>query len=161
MAALLSWVLAVPVHAAGIYQLGVSEQAEKGANWLVEYTYEDLTATTTNATVQTLTDFAIKAKMGIELVGVVLNTAFDTANTNFTGSLTLTIGDGTDADLFLESMELASDGTEVFLKLAASGMKVYTADDTIDFALTQSANEAATDNTSGKLRAYFRVWDVR
>jgi hypothetical protein len=45
-----------------------------------------------------------------------LVTAFDTANTNYTGSLALIVGDGSDTDLFLASTELASDGTEVFVK---------------------------------------------
>jgi hypothetical protein len=42
--------------------------------------------------------------------------AFDTGNTNYTGSLSLKVGDGSTTDLYLTSTELASDGTEVWLK---------------------------------------------
>jgi hypothetical protein len=47
-----------------------------------------------------------------------LNTAFDTANTNYVGSVALTVGDGSTANLFLASTELASDGSEVYFKFA-------------------------------------------
>jgi hypothetical protein len=49
-----------------------------------------------------------------------LRTAFDTENTNYTGSVLVTVGDGADADLYLTSTELASDGTEVWLKYGRS-----------------------------------------
>jgi hypothetical protein len=59
---------------------------------------------------------AIAAKTSVECVGMLLDQAFDTANTNYTGSLALKVGDGSDDDLFLTSTELASDGTEVWVK---------------------------------------------
>ena len=49
-----------------------------------------------------------------------LEEAFDTGNTNYTGSVLLTVGDTDDDDRFLTSTELASDGTEVFLKFGRS-----------------------------------------
>jgi hypothetical protein len=155
------------------------EQAKTGAIRVYEVDEADLTTTTTN-TAQTLT-VSVPAKAAVQFVMMELETAFDTGNTNYTGSLAVKVGDGTDDDLFLTSTELASDGTEVFKKYApvttvtatatgpqstnmtvtvtsvAMGEKVYTAADTLDFVFTPNANEAVADNTSGKVRFYFKV----
>lgn len=86
-----------------------------GATHVYTVTHEDLTTTDTN-TAQTLT-WNVPANTGVELIGMVLNQAFDTNNgTNITGSLSVKVGDGNDDDRFLTSTELASDGTEVFVK---------------------------------------------
>ena len=114
----MSLVLAV-VTVAGAVQfqpLSVPEAAWLGATHKAIITEADLTTATTN-TAQALTN-AIPAGTAVECVGMRLVTAFDTANTNYTGSLALIVGDGSDTDLFLASTELASDGTEVFVKYA-------------------------------------------
>jgi hypothetical protein len=170
---------AVFVQAAQWRVLDSAEQAKTGANRMYEVSYSDLTTTTTN-TAQTLT-VAVPAKAAVQFMMMELETAFDTGNTNYTGSLAVTVGDGTDADLFLTSTELASDGTEVWKKFApvttvtatatgpqstnmtvtvasvAMGQKVYTAADTLDFVFTPNAEEAVSANTSGKVRFYFNV----
>ena len=119
------------VYAASITPMPTGEQALRGANWVVEHTYTDLTGTTTNGTAQTIT-VSVKAKQGVELIAVQLLDAFDTVNTNFTGSVTLIVGDGTDANLYLESMELASDGTEVWLKMGRANSATITPSVTLD-----------------------------
>ena len=86
-----------------------------GATHMVLLSKSDFTDTNVN-TAQSFTNFTAGAKKGVELVAMVLETAYDTGNTNFTGSVLLTVGDADDADRFLTSTELASDGTEVFLK---------------------------------------------
>lgn len=85
-----------------------------GATHMLEINYGDLTISSTN-TAQVFTN-ALTAGTGFEVIGAVLDTAFDTASTSLTSSLTLQIGTPADADQFLESMELAGDGTEVFAK---------------------------------------------
>jgi len=98
--------------------LSALEAADTGANRVLIVDYADLTTTTTN-TAQTLT-VSIPAKAAVRFVGMELVTAFDTANTNYTGSLAVIVGDGADDNLFLTSTELASDGTEVWAKFSAS-----------------------------------------
>lgn len=143
-----------------------------GATHVVEIDYQDLTTTTTN-TAQTLT-VAVLAKQAVEVVASVLETAFVDTATNGNNTLTLTVGDGTDADLYLASQELASDGTEVWLKYGRNvwnsgsatnvtlsyGQKVYTAADTIDFAITPHSNYAVSAMDAGKVRVYLRVLDA-
>lgn len=88
-----------------------------GATHFARLTKADFTDTNVN-TAQSFTNFAVGAKQGVEFIAMVLEEAFDTGNTNYTGSCLLTVGDTDDADRFLTSTELASDGTEVFLKFA-------------------------------------------
>jgi len=141
--------------------------ANGGATRVLTVDYADLTTAATN-TAQTLT-VAIPAKCAVRLTAMVLDAAFDTANTNYTGSLAVTVGDGSDVDLYLTSTELASDGTEVWKKFGntawnsgtatnvtfAYGSKVYTAADTLDFIFTPNAEEAVSANTSGAMKFYF------
>lgn len=102
---------------ADVRLLSLNEGAPKGATHCVKITHADLTATGTNGTAQTITNlFAVAAKQGVECVAAVLKTPFTYSTTNGLSSVTLEVGDGTDADLFLKSMELCSHGTEVFLK---------------------------------------------
>lgn len=98
---------AVPV------QTGV---AVGGATHELRLTYADLTDTNAT-TAQTIQGFSVAANQLVTLVAMQLVTPFDTglggADTN---SLLLEVGDGTDADLFLASTQVASDGTEVYWK---------------------------------------------
>lgn len=118
--------VSVIVFLAGLVQVGSAAQwrplgvegaaLEGGATHVLTLDYTDLaTGTDTNTAVVLTNIVEFAAKTGAELLYMKLNTAFDTANTNFTGSTLLEVGDSADADLFLTSTELASDGTEVFL----------------------------------------------
>lgn len=135
--------LAVGAFAADIRGrvLGVEEMAAKRANYCFEVKYSDFAETSTN-TAETLT-FAVSAKESVRFVSMELATAFDTADTNYTGSLAVTVGDGTDADLFLTSTELASDGTEVFFKYDAGYSSTMTL--TTEELITEVGS--AADNT--------------
>ena len=130
----------LPLAARGqsIYPLPAETKADIGANYLAVIKYSDLAASTSTNTALVLTNFAVAAKTQVEVVLAKLVTAFTTGNTNFTGSVALTVGDGTDADLFLTSTELASDGTEVWLKSGAREVQTL--------ALT-TASVAATNGT--------------
>lgn len=113
--AVVGW-LAQAAGAVTVWPATEQERAAYGATWVIEFTYGDLTTTETN-TAQTFTNvFPLVAKMGVECRAAVLATAFDSGNTNYTTSLALKVGDSSDDDLFLSSTELASDGTEVYLK---------------------------------------------
>ena len=111
----------VPVYASGVYPLPTAGKADIGANYLVVITHEDLTTSTTN-TAQTLTNaLPVKAKQSVELVACMLKTAFSDDATNAFNGLTVTVGDGTDADLFLASTELNVYSNEVWLKQGRTG----------------------------------------
>ena len=111
----------------------VAEAALTGANRVYTVDYADLTTTDTN-TAQTLT-VSVPAKAAVQFVMMVLETAFDTGDTNYTGSLAVKVGDGTDDDLYLTSTELASDGSEVWKKFAvANGGTIAVTPQTISVA---------------------------
>lgn len=106
--------------AVSVQRLSAMEQANTRATHRVVIKESDLTETSTN-TAQTLgASFPVAAKMGVEVVAMQLVTSFDEGTTNYTGSCALTVGDGTDADLYLTSTELHADGTEVWLKYGRS-----------------------------------------
>jgi hypothetical protein len=88
--------------------------AHGGATHMAEFQWSDFTQTSTN-TAQTFTN-TIPAKRSLECIAMMLDTAYTIGTTNYTDSCLLKIGDGSDDDLFLTSTELASDGTEVFIK---------------------------------------------
>ena len=119
-------VMAVQVRAQSIYPLPAETKADIGANYLAVIKYSDLSASTSTNTALVLSNFTVAAKTQVEVVLAKLVTAFDTGNTNFTGSCALTVGDGTDADLYLTSTELAGDGTEVWLKGGRSSWQTQT-----------------------------------
>ncbi len=153
------------------------EQARTGATRVFVVEHSDLTETNAN-TAQTLT-VSVPAKAAVQFVMMELETAFDTANTNYTGSVAAIVGDGTDTDLYLTSTELASDGSEVFKKfpvtsvatavttigattnttvtVSALGQKVYTQADTIDFTFTPNSDEALVANSVGKVKFFLKV----
>ena len=103
-------------QAANLTPLDSREAALMGATHVLRINTEDLAASTATNTALIITNNVISAKEQLECVGMVLDTAFDTGNTNYTGSVALTVGDSSDADLYLTSTELASDGSEVFIK---------------------------------------------
>lgn len=109
--------------------LPAETRALLGATHEMVISYSDLTMASTN-TAQTFTN-AIPAKMAAQFVMLKLSTAFDTGNTNFTGSVLLSAGDGSDVDLFITSTELASDGTEVYLKYGPPNSVTIVATSTI------------------------------
>ena len=147
---LLVVLLAGPVvFAASMTPMGIEGVAVNGGTHLARITFADLDETTTN-TADTVS-FAVPANKAVEFVGIRLVKAFDTSNTNYTGSVALTIGDGSDADLFLESMELASDGTEVFYKFPhANGGTISVTPQTAAITTTVYSVQTANVGTNGE-----------
>jgi hypothetical protein len=169
-------------QAASLRAVTVNESAAKGgATHVVALTADDLAAGTTVAEALTNTTvFAVAANTYVEFLGMELVTAFATTNDAvWTNSLTLTVGDGTDADLYLAATQLAADNTEVFFALppvpavsvpvgatnvtvagsvTVYGRKLYTGADTIDFLLTPGASLALDANAVGEVLTYWRVW---
>lgn len=82
---------------------------------VIRYDDADIQAETNDNTALTIAGISVDAPQGVELIASQLVQAFDGTSWD-TNSVAMTVGDGTDADLFLQSQELASDGTEVFLK---------------------------------------------
>jgi len=113
-------VMAVLVLVAGFVQavdvrlLTLNEAVAVGATHAVTLEHTDLTTATTN-TAQVF-NVPVLAKQGVEVVAYVLREAFQDVATNGNNTLTLTVGDGSTADLFLTSTEMCVDGTEVYLK---------------------------------------------
>jgi hypothetical protein len=113
---MLAWSVPMQAATANWYATSLPEMAaHRGATHYALIKSSDFSAVTTTNTALAITN-AINAKTGVEFVELMMDTAFDTGNTNYTGSVALKIGDGSDDDLFLTSTELASDGTEVFIK---------------------------------------------
>lgn len=106
---------AIGVRAVELGPLPQESRAAWGATHFLRVTHADLTETDTN-TAQTISSFAVTTNTAVEFVAMVLRRPFDSGDTNYTGSTLITVGDGSDADLFLTSTELNVDGTEVFIQ---------------------------------------------
>lgn len=131
---------AVEGFAISVQSLTIAEQAHLGATHRVKITTADLTETTTN-TAQTLgATFLVGAKQGVSVVAMQLPTVFDSISTNYTTSTLLTVGDGTDPDLFLTSTELNEDGTEVFLKFGRGSWLTATTATALNSVTASSGN---------------------
>jgi uncharacterized GH25 family protein len=152
--------------------LTANEAVAVGATHAVTLEHTDLTTATTN-TAQTF-NVPMLAKQGVQVVGYVLETAFVDTATNANNTLTLTVGDGSDADLLLTSTEMASDGTEVYLKFPApmvnsgqatnvtllASSKVYTADGNMVLTVTPGTDYAVSAFDAGKVTLYVRILDA-
>jgi len=112
-----------------------------GANYQTIFTYADFSSFTTTNSAAVITS-TVPAKIGLSLVAMVLETAFDGSgvSTSYTQSVTVKVGDGSDDDYFLTSTELASDGTEVFVKYGAPTAYAVTATTT---SLVYTAGDAS------------------
>jgi hypothetical protein len=149
--------------------LGTAGRASYNATHVYRLTYSAFTNSTTNST----QSFSIPIDAGtiVELVCMKLDRALDTANTNYTGSCALKVGDGGDDDQFLASTELASDGTEVWTAFGrtcwnsgsatnvtlAYGTEYYAAATNVYAVFTPNEEEALDDNTSGEVSLYFNL----
>ncbi len=109
--------VAMAANAVTLRPLALEEQANLGATHEVVVKCADFATSTDTNTALVMSNIVIRAGQSVECVAMILTTAFDTANTNYTGSMALKVGDGTDDDLYLTSTELASDGSEVLFKV--------------------------------------------
>jgi len=125
------------------------------------------------------------------MAGMILETAFNDsialgAANAVTNSILLTIGDGTDADYFLTSTQIAADGTEVFVQFGPAGgvtitpqtlaltgtvnnvsvvtniatsllgQKYYAAAGNVVYTFTGAGGTIPADLTQGRLKVYWR-----
>jgi hypothetical protein len=150
--------LALPAAAAtNILRLGTSEAAGWDATHVLALDAADLTTEDTN-TAQTIS-FDVEAGTYVRFMGMKLNRAFDSTDTNYTHSLAVKVGDGADDDFFLASTELAADGTEVWTKrVTAHGGTItitpQTDDVEADPVLTLQYNGANVTNVSVATTTY-------
>lgn len=108
--------LSTSAWATALRPLDTSAAAWYGATHVVEITDEDLTETSTN-TAQTITNlFTVASNSTVELVAMELVEAFSDDATNAFNSVAVTVGDGDDTDLFLQSTEVSLYGTMVWIK---------------------------------------------
>jgi len=169
-------------------RMGVQGMAEwGGATHYAVIRDEDLVSTTTNVA-ETLTLSVLSNQM-VQVLWAVVHEKFQDTATNGNNTLTLKVGDGTDDDLFLESMELCVDGTEVIVKPGRSwqegvtvtttsaavagtnfvksvsiaaqtiGRKVYTSSDTVDFVVLPRSGYSTSAMDKGEVRIYLKVID--
>jgi hypothetical protein len=132
-ACLIAGFISLPAMALETERLDSLGSAAYGATYVQTITYADLNAfgAITNVTVGITS--SIPAKVGLTMVGLILEEAFqdtgalNTANAT-TNDLQITIGDGSDADYFLTATQIAADGTEVFVQFTpvAAGTIVVT-----------------------------------
>jgi len=161
-------VLASPI----LVPLSTDEAAFYQATHVAEITWRDLGSSTSTNTALVFTN-ALAANTYVECVGARLLVPFDTVNTTYTGSVALTVGVTDATTKYLASMELASDGTEVYWKpgivtgtpdnptnvtavTVAPGTMFLTATN-LTCTLTPNAEEALSANKQGKVKVYFRL----
>lgn len=125
-----------------------------GATHVQIVAYSDLTDADT---AQTFSELAVNAGDAVMVTQAELIEPFvfsDAAVTN----LALIVGDGGSTNRFLTSTELASAGTEVFVKggaLTNATIYQYTSADTVDATFTSTGGNLNTA-TAGKVAIYYR-----
>lgn len=140
------------------------------ATHVVEIDAADFAAVTGTNTSYT-SSIPVSAKALVYLGHMRLSQAFDTANTNVTGSVSVKVGDAGDDDRFLTATELASDGTEIWGKWGNTAWNsgitnnvtfayspvCYTVGTNINFIFTPNSGEALASNTVGRVKFYFGI----
>jgi len=134
---------------------GKSIQELAGYTDSIRITHEDLTA---SATTQTITK-AVKAGTQVRSVAFKVHTAFDGGATS---ALKLDVGDGDDADGYIDNEEIHVDATEVLYGPSLDGVmtgKTYAADDNIDILFTATgANVSVLD--AGEVEIFFNIINI-
>ena len=118
----------------------------------IRITHSDLTAA---ATTQTITK-TVKAGQQVRGVAFKVHTAFDGGSTS---ALKLDVGDGVDADGYIDNEEIHADATEVLFGPALDGLltgKTYAADDTIDILFTATGANLSV-LTAGEVEIVFNI----
>lgn len=127
--------------------------AQTGFTHLVILTHEDLTQATAN-TAQVIALLTVAAGDAVFRAATVLVTPFTDASDAAFNSTAITVGE-TDADRFIVSQQLNSNGTEVFYGVHPSTTPfVFTAADTIDITFNSMAAKALVDIDAGELHVY-------
>lgn len=132
----------------------------QGATHIAIVTHTDLTEATAN-TAQVIALMTVAAKMAVGCVKAVLKTPFTDASDAAFNTTAVTVGDGNSANALLTSMELNSNGTEVFLKFGTATQTVYTGADTVDITFNSMADKALVDIDAGEVHIYLKLTDAR
>jgi|ERR1035437_4765739 hypothetical protein len=185
-------------RAATFYPLSVQEAAVNGgANYgtsisaadFVGYSTATNVAITTNGTGAKI--FApIQAYSTVKIVGARLVKPFTSStasiNTNYTQTLTLSVGDGTSGTKYINAWNISTSATYMALgpietstptlatlvgtnftgivvtnltiATTVGGTTSYTAATNLPFVFTQNVNEQVTTNTTGELVIYWRIY---
>lgn len=144
--AVLALVAGVTNAAPTVRPLTLQEQANLGATHEIRITHADLASSTDTNTALVITNAAvISSGRAVECVAMILDKAFDTGNTNYTGSVALKVGDSSDDDLFLGSTQLASDGSEVLFKAGRKDVETITPSVTLQKVSMTDTNGVTAD----------------
>lgn len=139
--------------------LPIETSADRGVNFEVLVTHEDLTEATANTT-QKLT-FPIEDKMSVELVRAIVDEKFEDTTDAAFNTTAVICGDDGSTNRFLASMELNKNGAAVTMKNGTGTSLVYTASDTIDFIFASMAGKNLAALNKGRVRFQFRIVDAR
>lgn len=156
--------------------LGPASNNEVGRGWThqVRVKYSDFVATASDNDTNTFSLFTIPQYSIVESVGFRLVTAFDDSGGG--SSLTVALGDGSDADGFMLATQVHVDGTEVFLNANTGAYfigtdsgaattsnvikgKLYTSAETVKAVFTPSSYELE-ECTAGEIVFFARILDT-
>ena len=91
----------------------IQEMAKYGATHILEWSHEDLTGTSTNATL-TFTN-TLTGPVSVKFEGYLLDQTFDTKlYTNAVGGLAVSVGDTSSATKWISALEVATDATPTY-----------------------------------------------
>lgn len=139
--------------------LPLEERVEKGADFVAQVEYTDLTDAVTSEA-QALS-FDIAAKEMVECKYMVLDTPFADTSSTANNTTTVTAGDGNGVNTLLTSTELNLNGSYINLKAGTGTRTVYTAADTVDLTFTPKSGTNLAALKQGRARFYFKIIDGR
>lgn len=143
-----------------IYPLTTEERLQGGFTHRVVLNFEDLTETAT-ATAQTILGPAVKAGQVLWRAAVRLGTPFTDASDAAFNTTTLIVGDDGSTNRAIASMELNSNGTEVFYKANPTTLPyAFLADNTIDFIFGSMTAKALNDIDAGEVTVFLEISDL-
>lgn len=123
-------------------------------------THADLTETTA-ATAQTIAGPVVAVGSIVQAVATYLKTDFKDASDAAFNSTAITVGDGTDADRFITSQELNTNGTEVDAKIELHSTNTlpyaYTAADTVDVVFNAMTGKSLSNIDTGELWVFYNI----
>jgi hypothetical protein len=150
--------------------LGIEDMARYGATHVLDVSYKDWVGYTTSTNTTAVNTNAIPAGSMVQFVLMKLDGAWDCET--YTDSLLIYSGWAADTDVFLESTELAKDGTEIFANVtpivqsegttvlyrATWGWKYCTTATNILTTFKQNSHGSCiSSNIAGRVRLFFNI----
>lgn len=132
----------------------------EGATHKAILTHADLTEAAVT-TAQTIGLASLQPKMSVRCVKAQLIVPFSCSTDSANNSTALEVGDDGSVARFLASMELNSDGTEVFLKKGTTTDLVLTAANYVDAYVTPASGKALSAQDAGEVHIYLQITDGR